>query len=224
MDKSWGLPIVSVEPPLPKAGRGTNEKAIAMSMIGCFYALSDEDLNAIMDQPKRVERLWAKEMAQFEREKPAPSFWSKLFGAKPAAKQVDDDPWQPGPAEAFDVDKAWHGIHFLLTGSEWEGAGPLAFVLHGGREIKHDLGYGSPHGFSAAEVKEIARALADLDLKALYERADPAEFTRLEIYPTIYNSEPKEECIGYVIDNLKDLREFVQQTAAANRALIAYLG
>ena len=68
-----------------------------MSMIGCFYALSDEDLNAIMDQPKRAERLWAKEMAQFEREKPAPPFGAN-FLAKPAAKQVDDDPWQPGPA------------------------------------------------------------------------------------------------------------------------------
>lgn len=195
-----------------------------MSMIGCFYALSDADLDAIVDQPKRVEKLWAEEMAQFERERPAPSFLARLFGGK-SAKKVDADAWKPSAkAEAFDVDKAWHGIHFLLTGSDWEGEGPLAFILHGGREIKHDLGYGPPHGFNATDVKEIARALATLDLPALYDKADPAEFTRLEIYPTIYNSEPKEECIGYVIDNLKDLREFVQKTAAADRALIAYLG
>lgn len=196
-----------------------------MSMIGCFYALADEDLNAIVDQPQRVEKLWAEELAQFECAPPAPSFWGKLFGTKLAAKKVAADTWKPSAkAEAFEVGKAWHGIHFLLTGSDWEGAGPLAFVLHGGREIKHDLGYGSPHGFSAAEVQEIAQALAGVDLQTLYDKADPAEFTRLEIYPTIYNSEPKEECIGYVIDNLKTLREFVQRTAAAQRALIAYLG
>lgn len=196
-----------------------------MSMIGCFYALADNDLNAIVDHPQRVEKLWAEELAQYERPQRAPSFWAKLFGIKPTAKKADNDPWKPSvKAEAFEVDKAWHGIHFLLTGSDWEGSGPLAFILHGGRELKHELGYGSPHGFNSAEVKEIAQALAGLDLKALYDKADPAEFTRLEIYPTIYNSEPKEECIGYVIDYLKDLREFVQKTAAADRALIAYLG
>jgi Domain of unknown function (DUF1877) len=134
------------------------------------------------------------------------------------------DPWMPTEKpEAFDVDKAWQGIHFLLTGSDWEGEGPAAFMLHGGREIDEDLGYGAPHGFNSKEVKEIVRTLDQLNLDELYAKADPKTFAANEIYPNIWD-EPKEECIGYVMDNLKDLKEFLGKTAQSNRALIVYLG
>ncbi|HLN65323.1 MAG TPA: DUF1877 family protein, partial [Symbiobacteriaceae bacterium] len=34
-----------------------------------------------------------------------------------------------------DVDKAWHGIHFLLNGDPWEGEGPLYDAVLGGDAI-----------------------------------------------------------------------------------------
>src|SRR5687768_2691470 len=123
-----------------------------MSMIGCFYAIRDDDLEAILEKPKRITKLWDPST-----ESPAkPSFLSKLFGSKPAAAKIDRDPWLPaGKPEYFDVDKAWQGIHFLLTGSDREGNGPLAFILHGGRSIDEDLGYGPPRGFTSVEVKAV---------------------------------------------------------------------
>ena len=193
-----------------------------MSMIGCFYAVKDADLEAIIKTPTRIHSLWGSP-AGIPLQKP--SFLSRLFGIKasPAAARADD--WQPSeePIE-FDVDKAWQGIHFLLTGSDSGGEGPLAFILHGGREINEDLGYGAPHGFTSAEVKEIDAALRKVDEKALYEKADPAEFTKNDIYPEIWDTEDKEDSIGYVTDNLRDLKKFISETAQANRALIAYLG
>ena len=191
-----------------------------MGMIGCFYALKDQDLEAIIEQPGRIKTLWDAPVIQ---PKP-PSLLGKLFGAKPAAPPPED-PWKPSEkAQEFDVDKAWHGIHFLLTGSDWEGEGPLAFVLYGGREIKEDLGYVPPHGFTSAEVKEISKALDALNVQALHDQADPAQFKANEIYPEIWDTEPKEECIGYVTESLKELRDFVRKTAESNRGLIAYLG
>lgn len=129
----------------------------------------------------------------------------------------------PENKDYFDVDKAWQGIHFLLTDSAWEGSGPLAFILHGGREIDQDLGYGPPHGFSSAEVKEIAAALEPIQPDALFAKADQAQFTAEDIYPSIWD-ESKEECIGYVTSSFADLKKFILETAAANRGLIAYLG
>lgn len=192
-----------------------------MSMIGCFYALRDEDLEAIVKNPKLIHCLWGGEpMAPAN-----PSFFSRLFGAKaPPTSPRQEWKLSEAPIE-FDVDKAWQGIHFLLTGSDWEGEGPLAFILHGGREIDEDLGYGSPHGFTAKEVKEIDAALKGVDEEALYERADPKEFTKNEIYPQgFWESESKEECISYALDNLRDLKKFVSETAQSGRALIAYIG
>src|SRR6516225_4790314 len=138
-----------------------------MSMIGCFFAVSDKDLESIIEQPERIRRIW---------------------------QDSESDGWEPvGQSTGFDVDKAWHGIHFMLTGSDWEGEGPLAFILHGGREIEEDPGYGPPHGFTSAEVKEINVALQAVDEAALFERANPEEFARMEIYPQIWDKEPKEE-------------------------------
>jgi len=190
-----------------------------MSMIGCFYALKDEDLEALIAAPKRIHLLWSKPQPP-----QSPSLLGRLFGGKPTTPTPQDN-WQPSePPTAFDVDKAWQGIHFLLTGSDWEGDGPLAFVLHGGREIAEDLGYGSPHGFTSSEVKAIDAALQKIDPAALFERADPTEFTKHELYPDIWDKEPKEECIGYVIDYLNGLKKFISETAQSGRALIAYLG
>jgi len=132
--------------------------------------------------------------------------------------------YDPENKDYFDVDKAWHGIHFLLTDSAWEGSGPLAFILHGGREIDLDLGYGPPHGFSSSEVKEIAAALEPIQPDSLFAKADQTQFEAEDIYPSIWQHEPKEECIGYITTSFADLKKFVQETAAANRALIAYLG
>ena len=191
-------------------------------MIGCFYAVKDADLEAIVKTPRRIHNLWGKPepIAPYK-----PSFLLRLFGVKPPPPAPPPEDWQPSekPIE-FDVDKAWQGIHFLLTGSDWEGDGTLAFILHGGREINEDLGYGPPHGFTSAEVKEINAALRKVDEKALYERADPAEFSKNEIYPEIWDKESKEDCIGYVTENLKELKKFISETAQAGRALIVYLG
>ncbi len=131
--------------------------------------------------------------------------------------------YDPNNKDIFDVDKAWQGIHFLLTDSAWEGSGPLAFILHGGREIDEDLGYGPPHGFSSAEVKKIAATLEPIQAEALFAKADPEQFTAEDIYPSIWD-EPKDECIGYVTSFFDDLKKFVQQTAQSNKALIAYIG
>ena len=131
--------------------------------------------------------------------------------------------YDPENKDYLDVDKAWQGIHFLLTDSAWEGSGPLAFILHGGREIDQDLGYGPPHGFSSAEVKEIAGALDPIQPDALFAKADQAKFNAEDIYPSIWD-ESKEECIGYVTDSFAALKKFIQETAAANRALVTYIG
>ncbi len=44
----------------------------------------------------------------------------------------------------LDLDKMWHGAHWILTGTAWDAAGPLGQVILGGEEIGEDGGYGPP--------------------------------------------------------------------------------
>jgi hypothetical protein len=164
-----------------------------MSMIGCFVRLTEADFDAVVTNPDSLHKF------------------------------IQYDPNNPNNKDHFDVDKAWHGIHFLLTDSAWEGSGPLAFIVAGGREIDEDLGYGPARGFSSVEVKEIAAALEPIQPNALFEKADQEQFKAEDIYPSIWD-EPKEECIGYVTNAFAELKQFIQESAAANRAVITYLG
>ena len=122
----------------------------------------------------------------------------------------------------LDVDKAWHGIHYLLTGTADEGAPPLDFIVRGGRIIGEDLGYGPPRGFSPAEVKSIAAALADVSVDQLRSRYDQKKMQRLQIYPDIWRREP-DEGLEFVMGYFDELREFIIGGAKEDEALIVFL-
>ena len=196
-------------------------------MICCFQSVTDADLKAIVEQPERYHAL-SGELLDDEIEKPSPkpSLLGRLFGARAEPKdKIPQQRWKPQqPSETFDVDKAWHGIHFLLTNDPWEGNGPLAFILHGGTEIESGDADGNPHGFSASEVKAIAAALKDITPEELFAKADQAEFTANDIYPNIWERETKEECIGYVTEYFRELKQFIQKLADSNRGMIVSLG
>ena len=63
-----------------------------MSMIMMFRRLSDADLARLREEPELV---------------------AEYIG------EADLDGF--GPFADLDIDKAWHAIHFLLTGTAWEG-------------------------------------------------------------------------------------------------------
>jgi hypothetical protein len=67
-----------------------------MSMIGNFLAVSAAKVEELMKNPEDIA-----------------AFLEEI------TESVEDN------RDFLDVDKAWHGIHFLLTGSTWEGEAPL---------------------------------------------------------------------------------------------------
>lgn len=84
---------------------------------------------------------------------------------------LDDEAEMPEPE--LDLDKSWHGIHYLLTGTDWQiGEGAGAAVL-GGDELGQDGGYGPPRLLGPDTVRAIAAALDALDVEALRARFDP---------------------------------------------------
>ena len=127
-----------------------------MSMIGYIYLLRPEELEAALEDPPRVHDLIAR------------------------ACDVDAE------TDCFvDLDKTWHCLHFLLTGTAWDGEAPLDFIATGGIEIgEEDLGYGPARGFRAKEVAAIASALEPVSGGDLVARFDGARMDELEIYPS----------------------------------------
>jgi hypothetical protein len=165
-----------------------------MSMIGTFRALPDEELQALFADPTRVEQL----------------LYTSLVGGS------------NGKGDEMDVDKAWHGLHFLLTDTAWEGDFPLNFIAAGGQEVGDDLGYGPARGLTSSDVQQITAALDPLTSEELRPRFDSRRMTELEIYPFGWSHDPDGE-LEYLLDFYAELRAFVRRTAEQSRALLVYL-
>jgi hypothetical protein len=119
-----------------------------------------------------------------------------------------------------DLDKAWHGIHYLLTGSP-EPNGTLASrVIMGGEDIGPDQGYGPAHLLKPDEVKAIAHLLEQTTPEMLRERFKPKEMTRADVYPTVIWEREGDEALEYLLDNYKNLVAFYKRAAERGQAVI----
>ena len=69
-----------------------------------------------------------------------PTFFGRLFGDKARPEPPPTPPLilEAGEGALVDLDKAWHGVHYLLTGTAWEGEPPLNFVVEGGADLDYD--------------------------------------------------------------------------------------
>ena len=147
-----------------------------MSMIGTFRRTSDARIDALVSNPDTISDYLARD---------------------------PEDAADAGEAYAdLDVDKAWHGLHFLLTGTAWKGPPPLDFIVKGGRQIGDvDVGYGPARAFSSADVRVIAAALRPIGPADLEARFDPAAMSQLDIHPSIWDRPREEDTLGYLLEN-----------------------
>lgn len=129
-----------------------------------------------------------------------------------------------GPLRSEDFDKAWHGIHYLLTGKAWGGDGPLARALMGGTQLgEEDVGYGPATYLTAEEVAEVSRALEKISVDELHRRYDPAKMEKAEIYPSGIWEDEGEEAFDYLKPYFEQLVAFYKECAKNGNPLLQFL-
>jgi hypothetical protein len=123
-----------------------------------------------------------------------------------------------GGDDWLDLDKSWHGVHFLLTGTAWGTDDPLGGAVLGGREVGEDDGYGPPRLLDPDGVRTVADALEAATDAELRGRFDAGQMQRLDIYPQIWDeSDILDE---YLMPNVAALREFYARAAARHAAVL----
>jgi hypothetical protein len=125
-----------------------------------------------------------------------------------------------------DIDKAWDGLVFLLTGEGLSAGGyehPLARVLFSGQLInaEQDLGYGPAHFLRPEEVAELQPQLAALTVADLKQRFEPAKMTALDIYPDIWSE--GEVAFDYVADGFVTVQQHYAEAAQRGEGMITFL-
>ncbi len=125
----------------------------------------------------------------------------------------------------LELDKAWHGIHFLLTNSDWQGEKPLCYLLYGGKPIGDiDVGYGPANAITSKQVAEFDAALEKIDEAEFRSRFNPKLMMTNEIYPTIWDRPvEKDDTLGYLCEYFRNLKDYVKTTKQANNGMIIWM-
>ena len=169
-----------------------------MSMIGNFLLVSDQELTSLLNDPATVHALLD----------------ARVYEADPAVDYVD-------------VDKAWHAIHFMLTGSAWDECPPLDFIAVGGTPIgDEDVGYGPARALDSNALRTLSQALEPITPEVLLKAYDCAKMDGLEIYPSggwVSDAPKPGEDMGYFTGAFSDVRSLVQKGAREGRGMLIWI-
>jgi len=193
-----------------------------MGMRACLNTLGDENIGKIIGNPRLHEKILdALDPHAHARVPQAdkPTLLQRLLGKKPAPRPDPGDfVLAPGEVTQLCIDKAWHGIHYLLTKSDWEGEAPLNFIVKGGHDIGADA---DERAIDSAALAVIDAALWPITPQQLAEHYDAADMERLDIYPHIWSA-PDNEALDYLLAEFARLKAFIH--AAVERRLGVVIG
>jgi hypothetical protein len=171
-----------------------------MEMLCTLRSATEAQRNALLQQPERLE-----------------SFVD------------DDEDFGDSKGAAFvelDIGEAWHGLQYLLTGTPWEGAAPLDFLVRGGADVGDiPSDEGTARIFTPAQVKALASALQKVSEDTLRRRYDAVEMQAQDIYPGTWDEpeedvDPLEELLSY----FGELQKFMATVAKRGDALLVHIG
>lgn len=166
-----------------------------MSMIGNYYMTDTETIKKIRQGEISVEDLIYDENDDVDEEK------------------------------ALDIDKAWHAIHFTLTGEMDEGDNDniLSKVIFSGNPVNDEnVGYGPAMELTADEVKKIYLAIRDISMSDFRSNFNVKKMHENDIYP-IMDDEDEGEFFEYVWFAFEALREFFAKASKGGNCLLFYI-
>jgi len=118
--------------------------------------------------------------------------------------------------------KAWHAIHFALTGSRLGGDEPLNFLVSEGTPVGEiDVGYGPARVLSSQQVRSLATALAALEPEAVAARVDLRKLDEEAMYPGNWQRNGMD--VDYVVGSYRDMRNLIVRLADQGLGMVLYI-
>lgn len=197
-----------------------------MGMYLSIYQLSDATIERLHADPPLAFRVIHADQPDYEanvrrEQQPQPGLFARLFkGAKaeppPPLPPFDLPPGEGDMGMDSDFEKSWGGLHYILTGTEYEGEPPLGFLMHG-RELEARDGESPLITHGSAETRRIAEALAAVSDEEARRRVNPAEMNRLDIYPGGWDDPQNVEVL---LQDFRRLRKTVSAVAGRGLGLL----
>jgi Domain of unknown function (DUF1877) len=133
------------------------------------------------------------------------------------------DDGESEPENSIDLDKAWHGIHYLLTGEAEGGEPPFSLAVVGGEFFGPEIGLEPPSFLTSTQVNAVASAISALSSEELRTRFNAKDMEAKDIYPDVIWVRDGAEALDYLIENYEPLVEFYRDAASRGDAVIKWL-
>lgn len=126
----------------------------------------------------------------------------------------------------IDIDKTWHAIHYILTGTpyEMEDDEDVSHLILGGVPVSdEDMGYGPARLFTKEQVVLLNNALKEWDETLFRQNFDMEGMFEEEIYPLIEGQDNEEEFFSYIWPYFVCIKEFFQKAAEEEQYVLTFI-
>ena len=195
-----------------------------MGMIENLTRITEDVRTTLQREPQLINKLLYPDIEDDEPKRTG--LFARMFGSS-RREMVSREAMFPSLVEedSIDLDKAWHALHFLFTGSAWEGEFPQGFLVTCGEPVGDiDVGYGPARSFTPEQVKEIANFLEAQNGQELRAKFDPKALLEADIYPSIWaDFKCTDQDWDYFGGSFEEARRFIEEAAKKDMALLAYI-
>ena len=161
-------------------------------MIGNLRPASDADITRLLANPVEITRF--------------------LYGS-----EADDH-----DSDRVVLSKAWHAIHYVLTGSRLGGDEPLNFLVAEGTPVGDvDVGYGPARVLTSRQVRRLASALKPIQPDEVRARVDLKRFDDEAIYPGNWQRNGYDA--EYVAFHYEQMRDLIARAADNGNGIVLYI-
>lgn len=123
----------------------------------------------------------------------------------------------------YDIDKAWDGIIYLLTGkTSSDTASPLVRIIFSRQLVdkNQNLGSGPAHYLMPEEVVGLHNQISPIHPDDLRPKFHPALMKEEGVYPNAWDHE---DALDYLIEYFETIQEVFALAAKRNEAIITFI-
>lgn len=204
-------------------------------MIGHVRAVTPEQLRSLQENPSSVRGfLHGEQIANSAKAKAALLRIQQMARERMAAGQPKNDerfrehilaelesagvtPLR-NPDAGLSLEKSWHSLHYLLTGTARETDSLVGKAILGGIEMGPDVGYGPARYLDATEVEKVANSLKAVSEDDLALRFDLKAMKTANIYACCDEDE-----LGLAQGYFVQLCDYYEKAAARGDAMLLYI-
>lgn len=127
--------------------------------------------------------------------------------------------------DEIDLDKSWHILHYLFTGSADGNTPPGCYLLEGGSYIDYtDIDYKSVYTYNPPQVKEFLEFVSQFNEQTIKQKFDIDDMNKQQIY--IVDSsclDDKEELLLYTLEYFEILKTFLNKAVKEEKGMIIFM-